>query len=110
MNGMPLVIFARDGAFADLTWTNEKAAAKSVERDELWFLHHGTGRVLPWNGGGASFSALTVRTSDEGGLWYEARLDAAAVDAAPVDAAAAETSAAPGGGGGGGAGFLFRDY
>jgi len=87
---VPLIIIRADGSVAALTQTNPKAVAKSIERGELWFFHPGTGRVLPWDGGGSGFARLMERRGSDSGaasaeseesaesapVWYEAHLAA----------------------------------
>ncbi len=94
MKRAPLVIIDGRGSLAAVAWTNEKAAAKSVERGEVWYCHAGTGRVLPWGSGGVAFTDHLFHDSREGGPWYEVRLTEAAAGA--VAGAATAAGAAPG--------------
>lgn len=78
----PLVVKTIDGSVAAVSRTNPKAVAKSVERNEVWYLHPETGRVLPWAGGGATYTSLEKRSGIDGSepSWYEVVLAGAVPD------------------------------
>jgi phosphoribosyl-AMP cyclohydrolase / phosphoribosyl-ATP pyrophosphohydrolase len=62
----PLIIRSRSGDILDVSFMNEKAYTKSIERKELWHLHRSTGRVLPFD----EKTALLRLCGQQ--RWYEA--------------------------------------
>lgn len=63
----PVIIY-RQGHPAQAALMNDKAYNKSVEQGELWTLHPETGRLIPFEGGGA----LVELTEDT--AWFSATL------------------------------------
>ncbi len=65
----PLIIRTRSGDILDVSFMNEKAYTKSIERKELWHLHRSTGRVLPFDE-----KSDLLRLSGQQ-RWYEAVIE-----------------------------------
>ena len=63
----------------DLVACSEKSRNKSLEQGELWVVDRHTGRVLPYRGGGGSYSGLESR-----GDWWEVRVGPASDGGAPT--------------------------
>ena len=78
----PMVICDRNGHPIDVVRQSEKGFRKSIEQNEIWSIHAGTGRLLPYRHGTAA--AIADR-----GSWYLARLDDVPGDDVPGDGSSA---------------------
>ena len=67
----PLILRTAEGKTVDVTLLNEKAYRKSIEQRQIWHIHRGTGRLVPYGDGETGFSELRECRS-----WYEAVVDA----------------------------------
>jgi len=67
-----LIVRREDGTIESIMLSNGKSRSKSIEQGELWIVDPGTGRVLPYLGGGRRFDSFAlhpgIATTPD---WYE---------------------------------------
>lgn len=92
-----LIVRRGDGTIESIMLSNGKSRSKSIEQGELWIVDPGTGRVLPYLGGGRRFDSFAlhpgIATTPD---WYETTVTGELGSPAPDTAGGAGDTTAKG--------------